>query len=83
MTALEVDDLAVITGPLVGAIGNTPLEGLIQGEVVQIRKAGDEDGDVWVFGYESGNEQYIARSSLRTWDEICEDPDVIWGEVDL
>ncbi|MDP7733676.1 hypothetical protein [Mycobacterium paragordonae] len=76
MTAMKTDDLAVITGPLVFD-GDNPRVNLNPGEVVRILEPVDEEGDVWVYGVESGRQQYIAESSA----EIHELDDVKWGDL--
>lgn len=72
MTALETDDLAVITGPLV-FVGNDPGVNLASGEVVRILEPVDEDGDVLALGLETGYPQYIALSSLTPLSELHTD----------
>lgn len=79
MTSLSVDDLAVVTGPLVFLGGHSADVDLITGEVVKILESVDEDGDVYVYGYESHQHQYVSESSLTPLSDLgTEDGQIIW-----
>jgi hypothetical protein len=79
MTALDTDDLAVVTGPLsVYEITNSVY--LEPGEVVRVLEAEDEDGVVLVYGVSSTFEQYINASSLTPLSDMHEDTTIEWGD---
>lgn len=86
MTALETDDLAVVTGPLIisGCTVEDSYIGLIPGEVVRVLTVDqpDERGqDALVIGLDSGFDNYIDVQSLTPMTEIQDDPQIEWGEV--
>lgn len=81
MTALDTDDLAVVTGPL-EVLGDPGTVHLVPGEVVRVEEGVDtEDGTVYVYGMESDLHQYIDITSLTPLSEIQDDPEVLWGET--
>lgn len=74
MIVFDVGDVAILTGPLDG----TNLE---QGEVVEILAKPNKWGAVYVYGRSSGNQQFVQASSLSTWEDICNDDSVVWGDA--
>lgn len=79
MTALEAGDIAVITGPLV-LPGHHDQEGFVYlqaGEVVEIIEP-DDDGSAYVYGRSSDVKQYIDKTSLTSFSELAEDPEIDW-----
>ncbi len=83
MTAMQTDDLAVITGTpfFTTDTGNVFESNLLLGEVVRIVDHADSAGDVWAEGLESGRHDYIALSSLTPLSELHGAPDVKWGDL--
>lgn len=77
MTALNTDDLALVTGPL-AVFGGTGDVLLFSGEVVQVLGI-PWDGVATVLGHESGLTQCIDITSLTPFSEIIDDPDIFWG----
>lgn len=80
MTAVQVGELAVVTGPIVSC-GGDPFDGLVDGEVVKVIGGLDEDGDVYVYGYESHQHWYIALASLTSLSVVQADENVGWGDL--
>lgn len=81
MTAIDTEDLAVITGPLIvnGREGFVYLE---PGEVVRIEEPQREgESFAYVYGMSSDFSQYIDVSSLTPLSEIQDDPDIEWGDA--
>lgn len=87
MTSLSVDDLAVVTGPLVlpGISAGDSCIALVPGEVVSIIEFYTEsDGSgqaALVYGYESDLKQWIDVESLTPMSQIQEDENVGWGDL--
>jgi len=81
MTAIETDDLAVVTGPL--TVGGFPGVYLEPGEVVRVLDLETVEGVevAYVLGYSTDLRQTIDLSSLTPMDEIYEDPDAQWGDL--
>lgn len=81
MTAVQVGELAVVTGPLVFLGESSDHVDLVDGEAVKVLEAVDEDGDVYVFGYESHQHQYISITSLTPLGIFHADENVGWGDL--
>lgn len=87
MTALNTDDLAVVTGPLRIDPGSDPHSVyLTPGEVVRVTQTDycpefPEYDSVLAFGFESKRPQWIDPSSLTPLSEIQNAPDVEWGDL--
>jgi hypothetical protein len=79
MTALDTDDLAVITGPL--TVNGDPDVYLEPGEVVQVLGR-EDDGTILVWGVLSELEQWIDVASLTPLSDIHEDTEIDWGAAD-
>jgi len=78
MTALDTDDLAVVTGPL--TIDGEDGVYFAPGEVVRVIEGEDPDGHVYAHGLETDLDQYIDASSLTPLSDIHADTDIEWGE---
>lgn len=86
MTAMDTDDLAVVTGPLT-ILGKDKMDGeravyLEHGEVVKVEEGEDVDGTVYVWGMHSGHHQYIDLSSLTPLSDIEDMDDIDWGRAE-
>ena len=77
MTAIDSEELAIITGPL--TVEGHPGVYLKPGEVVATLMLGERD-TVLVYGYESEIEQWIDLSSLTPINEYYDDS-ARWGDL--
>ncbi|AEJ92380.1 hypothetical protein TIMSHEL_53 [Mycobacterium phage Timshel] len=76
----KTGDVAVVTGPLRLASGS-PWVYFAEGDVVDIVRGEDEDGDVLAVRRSDGLDQYIVGTSLTPFSTVAEDPEIDWGQV--
>lgn len=81
MTAIETDDLVVVTGPLTHD-GDFGYVDLVPGEVAQVVEGPNSElpTTIRVRGLESDNLQWIDITSLTPLSEIYNRSDVQWGD---
>ncbi|AUV62012.1 hypothetical protein KIV63_gp32 [Mycobacterium phage SWU2] len=73
----KTGDVAVVTGPIRLADGS-PMVFFASGDVVDILRGEDEDGDVHAMRRSDGLDQYIWGKSLTPFNKIADDPNIEW-----